>query len=163
MLGSAKTNLPLLTLTSWVNGISSFSTVLNKSDLKHQAWLLVTKTSKLAPTFNPDLLMLCFSKSAAAKQRMLNGFVPDVKMNRTYMQGIQTGYDLHPSPIKLLRKKGCWAKTAWGGKVLTQPFLQIASPKFPNKKWRNIKLSGIWAKCACFGDLGPKIGNSTLC
>ena len=66
----------------------TFSTVLNGSDLIHQAWLLVTKTSKLAPTFNPDLLVLCFSKSAAAKQRMLNGFVPDVKMNRTYMQCI---------------------------------------------------------------------------
>ena len=43
--------------------------------------------------------------------------------------------------------------------MLTQLFLQIASPKFPNKKLageRNIKLSGIWAKCAVFWQFGAK-------
>ena len=48
------------------------------------------------------------------------------------------------------RKRAPW----W--EVLSQLFLQIASPKFLNKKRTNIKLSGIWAKCAVFWQFGAK-------
>ena len=100
--------------------------------------------------------MLCFSKSAAAKQRMLNGFVPDVKMNRTYMQGIQTGYDLHPSPIKLLRKKGCWAKTAGGGKSVNSAISANCFPKVSKQEVAEHKTEWNLGKMCVFWQFGAK-------
>ena len=100
--------------------------------------------------------MLCFSKSAAAKQRMLNWFVPDVKMNRTYMQCNHTGYDLHPSPIKLLRKKGCWAKTAWGGKSVNSAISANCFPKVSKQEVAEHKTEWNLGKMCVFWRFGAK-------
>ena len=100
--------------------------------------------------------MLCFSNSAAAKQRMLNWFVPDVKMNRTYVQCIQTGYDLHPSPIKLLRKKGCWAKTAWGGKSVNSAISANCFPKVSKQEVAEHKTEWNLGKMCVFWQFGAK-------